>query len=402
MTRSRALLLRLLSDACELEHGLACSYLYAAFSLKQDLSEGGMTWRQQQMVRQWAAQLYFVAAQEMLHLGQAWNLLAAVGGVPYHARPNFPQGGRYYPLHVPLQAERFGLAALDRFIRFELPAELTPATPDLAEFRTVGELYGSIALLLERLCSERGEARVFVGDPARQVGPEYVDFPQIVRVFDLGSALQAIERITEQGEGMRGDRRDCHYGIFRDIRRQYLQELGACAGSDLPFDPVRPALANPAAASDPGRGAPGASIISDPFSARVAACCDSIYGLMLRMLQWVFDGATSHQRLMQAMARLSLHAMTSVLKPLGEALMCLPAGPEHDRQTAGPPFALTRHVPLPVEPRAATTVAGERLDELAEQLADLAARSELVLLGRAATNLGELARRGRSELSLDP
>ena len=37
--RSRSELLKLLSEACELEHGLACSYLYAAFSLKQDLGE---------------------------------------------------------------------------------------------------------------------------------------------------------------------------------------------------------------------------------------------------------------------------------------------------------------------------------------------------------------------------
>ena len=40
---TRSDLLSLLSEAAELEHGIACSYLYAGFSLKRDISEGGMT-----------------------------------------------------------------------------------------------------------------------------------------------------------------------------------------------------------------------------------------------------------------------------------------------------------------------------------------------------------------------
>src|ERR1700722_19196015 len=85
--KSRAELLTLLAEACELEHGLACSYLYAAFSLKQDASEGGLTPEQVMLTRQWAGQIFFVAAQEMLHLAQAWNLLVAAGGAPYYLRP---------------------------------------------------------------------------------------------------------------------------------------------------------------------------------------------------------------------------------------------------------------------------------------------------------------------------
>ena len=37
----------------ELEHGLACIYLFAAYSLKNDVSEGGMTEEQAEMVRGW-------------------------------------------------------------------------------------------------------------------------------------------------------------------------------------------------------------------------------------------------------------------------------------------------------------------------------------------------------------
>jgi hypothetical protein len=40
---SREELIYLLTRASELEHGLACVYLFAAYSLKNDVSEGGLT-----------------------------------------------------------------------------------------------------------------------------------------------------------------------------------------------------------------------------------------------------------------------------------------------------------------------------------------------------------------------
>ena len=41
--KTREELIYLLSRASELEHGLACLYLFAAYSLKKDVSEGSMT-----------------------------------------------------------------------------------------------------------------------------------------------------------------------------------------------------------------------------------------------------------------------------------------------------------------------------------------------------------------------
>jgi hypothetical protein len=200
---SRSRLLSLLTEACELEHGLACSYLYSAFSLKQDLAEGGIDWRQLQLVRLWAAQIYFVAAQEMLHLAQVWNLQAAIGGMPYYLRPNFPQPPRYYPLNLPIRIERFSLAALDRFIQYERPATMivrseTPLSgPAPESFKTVGELYE----LIESGFQTIDEAVLFVGYPNRQVDQEFVDFPDLVKVTNRDSAVEAIRRITHQGEG---------------------------------------------------------------------------------------------------------------------------------------------------------------------------------------------------------
>jgi len=104
------------------------------------------------LVRHWAAQVYFVASQEMLHLAQAWNLLSALGGTPYYLRPNFPQNTKYYPLHLKLALEPYGVRSLERFIAYEKPFELLaehrfvqdaaqPRAADGDAFRTIGELY---------------------------------------------------------------------------------------------------------------------------------------------------------------------------------------------------------------------------------------------------------------------
>src|ERR1700740_643892 len=108
------------------------------------------------MVRRWAAQIYFIASQEMLHLALVWNLTTAIGGTPYYLRPNFPQNAKYYPFEVPIELEPFGVRALTRFVKYEHPEETLPdddlkvllarAGEDDEEFKfgTIGELYRKI------------------------------------------------------------------------------------------------------------------------------------------------------------------------------------------------------------------------------------------------------------------
>src|SRR5215210_7670831 len=93
---SREALIYLLSEAAELEHVLACSYLFAAFGLKTSVDEG-LTPQELDAVGRWKDTILDVAVQEMLHLSLASNLLTAVGGAPHFYRPNFPQLSRYYP-----------------------------------------------------------------------------------------------------------------------------------------------------------------------------------------------------------------------------------------------------------------------------------------------------------------
>jgi hypothetical protein len=86
---SREQLVYLLTQACELEQGVLCEYLFALYSLKRD-PQDGLGGQQLAQVARWGRTLSEVAVQEMLHLTLATNLLTAVGAVPHLHRPNFP------------------------------------------------------------------------------------------------------------------------------------------------------------------------------------------------------------------------------------------------------------------------------------------------------------------------
>jgi len=82
---SREELVYLLGEACEIEHGLMCEYLYAQFSLKRATDEG-LTAEQLARVQAWESTLIDVIKQEMLHLALATNILTAYRrGAPFRA-----------------------------------------------------------------------------------------------------------------------------------------------------------------------------------------------------------------------------------------------------------------------------------------------------------------------------
>jgi hypothetical protein len=364
-------LISLLTEACELEHGLACSYLFAAFSLKQHPFEGGLTTDQLHKTKFWASQIFFVASQEMLHLAQAWNLLTAIGGTPYCLRPNLPQSSRYYPLHARVALEPFGEKALKRFIVYE-----SPPKPDMAWVRdaralgkhdikcgrvTIGELYGAIA------DGFRTIKDLFTGDPENQVGGQIAHFPDLVLVRDSASALQAIHLITHQGEGISHDRTDCHFGIFMGILKDLRHERAA---GGRKFQPVRPVMKNPVANSNNGYGAVGHPV-KDPLTRKTAELFDAIYFLMLQMLAFAFTPSADAVTAARA-AEAAIELMTTVLLPIGDALTMLPAG-DKKGLNAGPAFGLTRFIALPADPNLAVELIGERLGGLAASTEQIAA-----------------------------
>jgi Ferritin-like len=399
--QSRSDLMKLLCEAAELEHGIACSYLYAGFSLKRDLSEGGMTWQEQQMVRRWAAQIYFIASQEMLHLALVWNLTTAIGGTPYYLRPNFPQDSKYYPNRARLALEPFGVECLRRFILYERPAALraehevrallTVPGEDAADiqFGSIGELYA----LIESGFKSISQEQLFIGSPAQQMTRDLVHFPDLVAVTDRDTALKAIHTITHQGEGTLKDRDDSHFGAFLSMLKELLDSRLHGAN----FAPARPALVNPDSGLGRGYGA-SANPIEHPLTQQVAGLFDSAYGLMLRMLAWSFEVEnTGIEATVREFCRTAIDFMPRVLLPLGEGLMLMPAGERYRGRTAGPGFGLTRHVMLPVAADNARIQCQERLQELSQIAASLPKQSLPDPAKAACVHIQQLANQFRAE-----
>src|SRR5277367_2925446 len=253
----REALIYLLCQAAELEHGIMCQYLYAVFSLKQSESEG-LSQQEAAAVQRWRKKISHVATQEMLHLSLVQNLLAAIGGAPHLSRPNFPHPASHYPAGVHLALIPFGEQALRHFMYLERPEGMDledaegmtafgyarPAmqagdiVPRGQDFATVGHLYRSIEAGIAHLADKYGERWLFVGPPRAQATQQYFGWPELIAVTDAASAQRAIDEILEQGEGLRGDWRDAHFGQFVAI----LDEFEQLRAANRAFDPVRPAV----------------------------------------------------------------------------------------------------------------------------------------------------------------
>ena len=90
---SREQLLHALYEAAELEHNLMCTYLYAAFSLRDGEAEG-LNSVEAAAVARWRQAIVQVAIEEMGHLTAVWNITAALGGSP-PSRPSAPTSARW-------------------------------------------------------------------------------------------------------------------------------------------------------------------------------------------------------------------------------------------------------------------------------------------------------------------
>jgi hypothetical protein len=374
--RFRSDLLTLLSEACEIEHGLACSYLYSAFSIKQTLDEG-ISAEEQQVIRKWASQIFYIASQEMLHLSQVWNLLKAIGGTPYYFRPNFPQSSKYYPFHVPLKLEPFSLEALQRFLLYELPTDhITNGKPesetDFAKkhfgffsednytYQTVGELYA----LIKHGFLTIDEKKLFIGDPELQTGTDQIDFREIIKVTDRRSAGDAIDMIMDQGEGTPADKDDCHFGIFKSIQMQYKNFLIANPG----FRPARNIISNPIVFAKGNYAAGTGELIIQKDTREIADIFDDCYNLMLQALQHAFANTQQDAGFNKAVAGFAVQSMVRIVKPLGELLTKLPAFDDPDLKKAGAAFGLSRHVSLPDNNKMAKIIIMERATEILDRL----------------------------------
>jgi CDGSH-type Zn-finger protein/truncated hemoglobin YjbI len=374
----REALIYMLCEAAELEHGIMCQYLFAAFSMKQREDEG-LTGDELAAVTRWRKQISHVATQEMLHLALVQNLLSAIGAAPHLVRPNLPHQAGHYPAGVQLALLPFGDRALRHFMFLERPegmdlsdteglAAASQAIPHKNErdivptgqdFATVGHLYRSIEAGFGHLADKYGERWLFVGPPRAQATQEHFSWPELVAVTDLASAQRAIDTILEQGEGPRGHWRNAHFGQFVEILDEYQQ-----MSADNPdFTPVRPVIAVNVRPCLPPAEVP---LITERLTARVTDLFNVGYEILLQIFERFFAHTEETDAQLKVLADATLTLMFGVIKPLGDLITTLPAGAEYDGQTAGPSFELFYESDYLMPHReAAWTLLTERLDEAA-------------------------------------
>ncbi len=399
--RSREELMYLLARAAELEHGLACVYLYAAHSLKSDAAEGGLTGEEVQTVRGWKRRIAGVAVEEMLHLAQVVNLLTAIGGAPHARRTNFPVPPSQFAFGIGLTLEPFSVETADRLVCYEMPetgilapereaayealrssvaapagaAGLRSGPPRVTcepydiDFTTVGEFYHKIGTGFSTI----HERELFIGPPEAQANARYVDFDgELVAVTGRASALAAIEMIVEQGEAPTKDHPDAHFLVFDGIRTEFAALRERAAAEGRAFAPVRPVVSNPAPPFFAGLA--GTTPITDPAACAAADLFNVSYDTMLHILLRFFAHTEESDDELQRLSRATLRFMTGVLRPLGEALTKMPAGPSAPGKTAGPGFGYNRDLDLLPHKASAWAFFGERLQTLARAGRALAAR----------------------------
>jgi hypothetical protein len=343
----------LLAEASQLEHMIMCQYLFAEFTLKQGTEEG-LTPEQAEAVERWRKLLRGIAVEEMLHLALVSNLMAAIGAAPVNGRPNFPQRSGYFPSGIILDLVPFGERALKHFLYLERPEGMerqdaegfVPSAPPREplsadelmprgqEFMTVGHLYRGIEQGLQTLTERIGERAVFVGSPRAQATPELLQWPQLIAVTSLDSALAAVGEIIEQGEGARGDWRDAHYGRFMSM----WEEFHELKQHDPSFEPARDVLA--AYTHQPFDIPSPVPIITDPLSHRIAELGTVAYELVLHLLTRFFTHTDETDEQLGTLIGTAIDLMADVIRPLGTILTTLPVGPEQPGKSAGLTFQM--------------------------------------------------------------
>jgi hypothetical protein len=255
-------LLVLLQMGSSIEHALMVQYLYAAYSLRDDVEQA----------RRWRETLLLIAREEMGHLLTVQNILALLGGPINIDRED-------YPFHTPFQSFPFQLERLTHGslacycyaempvgLEKERPAEYAAIRADAEthvkqhgenfggeakgdEVKHVGELYHRIIKILgdpDKIpdhCfvdaafgqmswddwgrSYRGEPAPKTTTPevATQTGSERANL-FISKVTTREQAILALAQLSEQGEGLvaveelMGDS-----NILRAVR-PYIQDIG--------------------------------------------------------------------------------------------------------------------------------------------------------------------------------
>lgn len=281
--------------ALEIEHATIPPYLTALYSIHE-----GKNTEIHEVIQS-------IFMEEMLHMTLVANILNAIGGSPVLDKPDFiAQYPAYLPhsnnsFQVPLL--KFSREALQTFLFIEKPED-HDALPEDDNYHTIGQFYASIQEALIRFSNELGESNLFIGDPTYQIrsgSTYYGGSGEIVAVENLETALEALEEIVEQGEGMQheevwdGDKNMFHpereevahyFRILEVLNGRYYQEGDTPQSGptgdefDIDWSAVHNMRPNPRMEDYP-----------DDSEIRVAMeIFNTTYSSILRIMQHAFNG----------------------------------------------------------------------------------------------------------------
>lgn len=365
--RTREDLIHVLTEAAVLEHEVMCQYLYAAFSLKTDPSEGNVTWAQLEHIRTWKTNILLVARQEMEHLGLVCNLLTAVGGTPYFRKPDFPRPARYCPALRSFDLRPFSREVIEGFMHVEKVHGLTTSAPHEHPGRaTIGDVYAAIGKGFETLAASN--EMLFVGSPAAQVGNATIDLREnlydinLIEIADLQTAQQAIDQIIEAGDEETFQHAESHYERFETIRDEYVH----LKRDDPNFEPARPVAVNPVVHNE--KAVPATTGIEHPLTRQATTLFNTAYETMnLMLLRFYTPTDETEQERLGLKKIVFFPMMTMILRPLGEMLTRMPVREDQPEPTAGPSFECGREMLLHPHKQSAWIVLHERLQALAAE-----------------------------------
>jgi CDGSH-type Zn-finger protein/uncharacterized Fe-S cluster protein YjdI len=372
---SREKILHALYEAAELEQNLMCTYLYAAFSLKDGEGEG-LSAAEAEAVTRWRRAILDVAIDEMSHLVAVWNITSALGGSPRFGRTNFPIAPGYLPAGIAVKLAPFSAAVIQHFIFLERPdasaepdgegfavadpvrrmAEAPRLTPSGFDYATIGDFYLRIETDLRALVDMLGEDAVFCGDPALQYSSDEVNFAGAKVVSDLASAIAALTEIVVEGEGAPEHRENSHFQRFLSVR----DEMELLSAANPSFLPAHPAAINPVLRKPPQPD--GHVWLENADAVATVDLANAIYGLALRLLAGAFalPRPNPDKALYVGCAIGLMHALTAV----AERAARLPAGPSNPGCHAGVSFTALRDAASLPPGAAARRLFIERAEEL--------------------------------------
>jgi hypothetical protein len=302
-------LVRLLREACTVEHALMLQYLYAAFSIKPAYSAlvgGGAPG---------AHDLIGVAIQEMQHLGAVNRLLVSLGAAPNLLSLEFPFEPDIYPFEFNL--EPLSRNSLAKYVYTEAPVGFFDARTPHAES-------GLVSAVLRAIGPKRRPNHVgslynaiidLVGGLGREPG-----------LPDLQPWVKKLEAIRDEGEGD-------HFRFFRSLFLAQHKAFGGRTGAWrlAPSDPAFPSYALP---SNPTAYPEHPNRIADPTARSLAWLGNLHYWTALLLLEqyYRFDD--------QAARGLALLQMMGPMLSIGRHLPKLGAGMPFDAASFGASPAL--------------------------------------------------------------